>query len=126
MTDSVKKAVEKYIDMMSKNMDVKMKFEDIDGSYYLNFVVDYARFDKNSKKYDETYYNKLYSAPSGFFKSKDGKVKSFAHTIVKLFGIKDLIKAGFEFDNYQHLDKVEKSIKKAQKKFFDSKNDLDL
>ena len=99
MTDSVKKAVEKYIDMMSQNMGVKIKFkEDDGGGYQLLFAIDYGKYDKNSKKYDKTYHNKIYSdSDGGFFRDGREKVQDFIHNMKKLFNLQDSIQSGFSY-----------------------------
>ena len=114
MTDSVKKAVEKYIDMMSQNMGVKIKFKEDDGRYQLLFAIDYGKYDKNSKKYDKTYHNKIYNdSDGGFFRDGREKVQDFIHNMKKLFNLQDSIQSGFSYYNYDHLEEVIEQVKKA-------------
>ena len=119
MLENEKKiAVQKYIDAMSKKAGIEYIHTQEDGSDWVGIVIDVSRYDKNSKKYDEEYFNKIYSEPKGFFQSRTWKLGEFINTMKRLLSIDENnnVKRWFDFKNYNHLDKVSDDIKDAIKK----------
>ena len=111
-------AVQKYVDTMSKKTGIEYIHTQEDGSDWVGIVIDVSRYDKNSKKYDEEYFNKIYSEPKGFFQSRTWKLGEFINTMKRLLSIDETnnVKRWFDFKNYNHLDKVSDDIKDAIKK----------
>ena len=119
MLENEKKiAVQKYIDTMSKKTGIEYIHTQEDGSDWVGILIDVSRYDKNSKKYDEEYFNKIYSEPKGFFQSRTWKLGEFINTMKRLLSIDETnnVKRWFDFKNYNHLDKVSDDIKDAIKK----------
>ena len=109
-------AVEKYINTMSKKTGIEYKYSQEHGNNWVGIVVDLSKYDKNSKNYDEEYFNKIYSEPKGFFKSRTWRLGEFINTMKKLLSIDSNIKIFFDFKNYDYTNKVSDDIKKAIKK----------
>ena len=109
-------AVEKYINTMSKKTGIEYKHTQESGDDWIGIVVDLSKYDKNSKNYDEEYFNKIYSKPKGFFKSKTWRLGEFVNTMKRLLSIDSNIKIFFDFKNYDYTNKVSDDIKKAIKK----------
>jgi len=109
-------AVEKYVESMSKRTGIEYKYTQEDGTDWVGIVVDTSKYDKNSKNYDEEYFNKIYSKPKGFFKSRTWKLGDFVNTMKRLLLIDDNIRLWYDFKNYNYLNKVSDDIKDAIKK----------
>ena len=109
-------AVEKYINTMSKKTGIEYKHTQENGDDWIGIVVDLSKYDKNSKNYDEEYFNKIYSKPKGFFKSKTWRLGELVNTMKRLLSIDSNIKIFFDFKNYDYINKVSDDIKKAIKK----------
>ena len=117
MLENEKKiAVQKYVEAMSKRTGIEYKYTQEDGTDWVGIVVDLSKYDKNSKNYDEEYFNKIYSEPKGFFKSRTWRLGEFINTMKKLLSIDSNIKIFFDFKNYDYTNKVSDDIKKAIKK----------
>jgi hypothetical protein len=118
LNDTQRTAVEKYIGMISKSMGVEIKYQREENREFVYFVVDLSKYDINSDKYDEEYYNKIYSKPAGFFKTKDGKIKQIVSQMKKVLSIPDNknIQVYFDFKNYDYTSKIIKDIRDAIKK----------
>jgi hypothetical protein len=117
MLENEKKiAVQKYVDTMSKKTGVEYKHTQEEGTDWITIVVDVSKYDKNSKNYDEEYFNKIHSVPKGFFKSRTWKLGEFVNMMKKLLSIDDNIKISFEFKNYNHLNKISDDIEDVIKK----------
>jgi hypothetical protein len=119
MLENEKKiAVQKYVEAMSKKAGIEYKYTQEDGTDWVGIVVDISRYDKNSKNYDEEYFNKIYSKPKGFFQSRTWKLGEFINTMKRLLSIGDNnnIRIWFDFKNYNYLNKVSDDIKDAIKK----------
>jgi hypothetical protein len=89
--------------------------------YYLMLVVDCAKFDKNSDKFDESYREKLITKrPKDaqiWISNPISKIEKVNTEIEKFFGIK--LNVSFSFKNYDYLepisDKIEYAILQSSK-----------
>ena len=118
LNDTQRTAVEKYIEMMSRVMGVEIKYQMEKNREFVYFVVDLSKYDINSDKYDEEYYNKIYAKPKGFFRRKEGKILEFIHEMKKVLSIPvdTNIEGYVTFKNYDYTDKLIKDIRNAIKK----------
>jgi hypothetical protein len=98
-------AFQKYVDTMSKKTGIEYAHTQEDGSDWVGIVIDVSRYDKNSKKYNGEYFNKIYSEPKGFFQSRTWKLGEFINTMKRLLSIDETnnVKRWFDFKNYNHL-----------------------
>jgi len=94
---------------------VEFTIEPHHDKYYLMLVVDCAKFDKNSDKFDESYRNKLITKrPKDahiWISNPLNKIEKVNIEIEKFFGIH--LQISFSFKNYDYLDPIDNKIKNA-------------
>jgi hypothetical protein len=113
------KLLSKFVKRQTKRDDLEILGETNNGTDYLILVVDWAKVDKNSGSYDESYSNfvreKNKKNTGGFFLlGRFDCLTNLTSQAKKILAIN--LESGFDFKNYDHLDEVEEMISDAIKK----------
>lgn len=112
------KLLSKFVKSQTKRDDLDIVVENHEGKDYLILVVDWAKMDKNSDSYDESYSNFVRDVGR---KTGGGFFFLMRHTCLTdlTFNAKKLLdldlEYGFKFKNYDHLDDIESKVSNAIK-----------
>ena len=119
MTKEFKRAIVDFAKQKFGRDDLDLKVEVTDDKIlYLVLTIDCMKIDKNSGKFDQSYFNFVTNAnkerPKGFFLDFDSNVLSpVINDFKKFMNIK--IKPWFNYKNYDYIDEIETIIEDAIK-----------
>jgi hypothetical protein len=116
INDKFEKAIVRFSHMITGRNDLDLKVENHHNKNYLVLTVDWAKVDKNSGSYDESYSNfvrdKNRKNNGGLFiLSRFNCLTNVISQAKKLLDVK--LEPGFSFKNYDHLDEVERKVSEA-------------
>lgn len=116
MKNLPERAILKYAKTLNPKYD--FVFEYHNGEPFLKLVVDISKMDYNSPNFDEEYRQGLVrdnlSGMAAFVNRPLTKVENICQDVNKFLTLpKLLIRAAFDFKNYEYLEKIEENIKEA-------------